>query len=200
MTATLVQKEALEQEQEDLVTVSTTFINQKGKRFPNTPIAVSSVAQTSVKDMSVEAKSYYLSSRPPDSLSVFLQPQRYQFTTIGEQDEELMSDYIAVYTLARSIARQNVGFIQALAGVKRGKFLTSSINCLPTHLPRLQSKLPDSGLEEEEEEEVIQRGVFPLLHSTKIIFSEDIEIKTDELPAWRPNVIIDSYRLEDDEE
>lgn len=200
MTATLVEKEALEQEQKDLVTVSTTFINQKGRKFPSHPIAISSVAQTSVKHISVEAKSYYLSSRRPDSLSVFLQPKRYQFTTIGEQDEELMSDYVAVYTLARSITRQNVGFIQALRRLKLEKFLTSSINCLPTHIPQSQSKLPDSGLEEDDDEEVIQRGVFPLLHSTKIIFSKDIEIKADELPAWRPNVIIDIYRLEDDEE
>lgn len=201
MAAILLQSEALEQEQEELVTVSTTFTNQEGRKFPSRPIAVvhsvRSVAQTSAKDLSIEAKGYYLSPRLPGFASVFLPPQPYQFRAIDEQPEELRADDIAVHVLARSITGQSVSFVQALASVRRGKFLTSLINCLPTHLPQLQSKMQDSGLGEEE---AIWRGVFPLSQSTKRIFSEDIEIKVDELPAWRPNIVIDGYRLEDDDE
>lgn len=195
MTTTLLQNEYIEQDQEDLITVSTTFINQKSRKFPSRPIAVGLVAQTSVKDISVKTKNYYFPAFLSDLSNVFLPPQPRQFITIGEQqDEELISDYILVSAPVPSIT--------ASAGLKPGKFLTSSINCLTTHLPQSQSKRQDSGLEEEEEEEeeAIWRGVFPLSNSIKIIFSEDIEIKTDELPAWSPNVIIDSYRLEDDEE
>jgi hypothetical protein len=191
MTRTLLQNEYIEQDQEDLVTVSTTFINQKSRKFPSRPIALGSVAQTSVKDMSVKTENYYFPAILSYLSNVFLPLQPRQFITIGKQDEELISDYILVSAPASSIT--------ASAGVKRGKFLPFSINCLTTHLPKSQSKRQDSGLEEEEEE-AIWRGVFPLSNSIKIIFSEDIEIKTDELPAWSPNVIIDSYRLEDDEE
>jgi len=54
--------------------------------------------------------------------------------------------------------------------------------------------------EDEGEQEDICRGVFPLRNSVKTIFSEDIEIKTKELPSWKPNIVVNAYHFEDDDE
>jgi|GEM_PF-2946000 len=53
---------------------------------------------------------------------------------------------------------------------------------------------------DEDEQEDTWRGVFPLVNSAKTIFSEDVEIKIKELPSWKPNIIVDTYRFEDDDE
>lgn len=198
MTSIVLQPEALERDRGELTTVSTTLINPEVKKFPGRPIAVvrpvSSVAQTSAKDLSTEARNYYFSQ----SLgSMLLPPRPYQLRAIDEQPEELRADDIAVYALARSITRKNIGFTQASTRVKPGKFLSSVISCLPVNFPQSPSKPQDSELAEEEP---IWRGIFPLSHSTKVLFSKDVEVKVDELPAWKPHVVIDSYRLEDDDE
>lgn len=198
MTSIVLQREALERDRGELTTVSTTLINPEVKKFPGRPIAVvrsvSSVAQTSAKELSTKARNYYLSQ----SLgSMFLLTRPYQLRTIDEQPEELRSDDIAVYALARSITGQNIGFTQASTRVKLGKFLSSVIGYLPVNFPQSPSKLEDSELAEEEP---IWRGIFPLSHSTKVLFSKDLEVKVDELPAWKPRVVIDRYRLEDDDE
>jgi hypothetical protein len=49
----------------------------------------------------------------------------------------------------------------------------------------------------EAEEVPIWKGVFTPRHSPKILFSKD-EVRS--LPAWKPRVVIESYRLEDDDE
>jgi len=67
--------------------------------------------------------------------------------------------------------------------------VNSELTCL--------SQRQDSDLDEEEP---IWRGVFALSHNPKVLFSTDIEVKVNELPAWEPRVVIDSYRLEDDDE
>jgi hypothetical protein len=54
--------------------------------------------------------------------------------------------------------------------------------------------------EDEGEQEDICRGVFPLTNSVKTIFSEDIEIKIKELPSWKPNIVVNVYHFEDDDE
>lgn len=200
MATILSQSETFEQEQEEFATVSTTFNNREEQKFPGRPIAivrsVRSIAQTSAKDIDTDAKSYYLSPRLTGFASVFLPPQPYELRTIEEQSKELRSDDIAVHDRTRSIAGQNVGFVQPLSSTRRGRFL-SSLRSFSAHLPQPQSKLQDSELGEEQSS---WRGVFPLLNSTKVLFSENIEIKVNELPAWKPNVVIDSYRLEDNDE
>ena len=44
------------------------------------------------------------------------------------------------------------------------------------------------------------RGVFPVTHKPKILFSKEIEIKTAELPRWKPRITIDRRMLEDEDE
>lgn len=51
-----------------------------------------------------------------------------------------------------------------------------------------------------DEEEPIWRGIFPLSKSSEVLFEKDVEYQLDKLPSWKPHIVIDSYRLEDDEE
>lgn len=201
MPTILSQSDVFEQEQEEFAIVSTTFNNRTAQKFPGCPIAIvrsiRSIAQTSDKDIDADAKSYYLFPRLVDFASIFLLHQPYELRTIEDQAKELRTDDIAVHDLTHSIARQNVSFVQPLSSLKRGRFLSSLTHSSFVHLPQSKSKLQDSELGEEQ---AIWRGVFPLSNSTKVLFSENIEIKVNELSAWKPNVVIDSYRLEDDDE
>jgi hypothetical protein len=52
----------------------------------------------------------------------------------------------------------------------------------------------------EAEEVPIWKGVFTPHHAPKILFSKNIEIEVRSLPNWKPRVVIESYRLEDDDE
>lgn len=202
MTTILSQSEALEQE--EFTTVSTTFDSIKGQSFPGrttpTPIvrSIGLVAQTSARDIDADDRSYYLSS--PSRIGVaplFLQPQSYNLKTIEEQSKELKPDDIAVYALSRSVVERNQHFVQPILTSKRGKFLSFLANSLLVHLPQPQSKLQDI---ESGEEQSRWRGVSPLPSSTRVLFSETIEVKVSELPVWKPNVVIDGYRIEDDDE
>ena len=201
MTAIVSQFEELEPNQGELETTSTTLINRKGRKFPGRPIAVvsplHSIAQTSVKYLSTGAKSYYLPQRLQSLASMSLTTYPYQIKIIEEQAEEFDSDDIAVRTETRPISGHNIGFVQASVRVRCGKFLNSPTSDLLTRLPRLQSKLQDF---ETDEEDPVWRGVFALPHSAKVLFSKEVEIKRNEVPTWKRHVVIDSYRLEDDDE
>lgn len=213
MATILSQGEALYQEQEEFASVATTFKKRQGQKFPSRPIApvrsVNSLRQASTKDIDSGAKSYYLSPHLTGCITVFLSPHPYELRTIDEQSEELRSDDIAVHDLARSIVGQNVGFVKTLASARRGKFLTPSTNplskaVLPSQ-PKVQKLEANDGLEadadlEADEEEPFWRGVFVVPHQHKVLFRKEIEVKTNKLSTWKPNIIIDSYRLEDDDE
>ncbi|MBC1197632.1 hypothetical protein H0901_20885 [Microcystis aeruginosa BLCCF158] len=51
---------------------------------------------------------------------------------------------------------------------------------------------------EDDDDELDCRGVFVVSHQTKILFSEEVNIKSQEKSTWKPCVVIDNYRLEDD--
>ncbi|AVQ73153.1 hypothetical protein MTo_04006 [Microcystis aeruginosa NIES-1211] len=51
---------------------------------------------------------------------------------------------------------------------------------------------------EDNDDELDCRGVFVVSHQPKILFSEEVNIKSQETPTWKPCVVIDNYRLEDD--
>ncbi|NER99373.1 MAG: hypothetical protein F6J86_37085 [Symploca sp. SIO1B1] len=53
---------------------------------------------------------------------------------------------------------------------------------------------------ETDEEEPIWRGVFTVSRSPKVLFSKEIDLKVNKLPTWKAHVVIDSYRLEDEDE
>ncbi|HAG84151.1 MAG TPA: hypothetical protein DCL61_24095 [Cyanobacteria bacterium UBA12227] len=93
-----------------------------------------------------------------------------------------------------------MGFVQASARVRSGKFLTPSTDLLSKNLPHSQPQLQEFETDEVEidEEEPFWRGVFVLPRSTKVLFSKEVEIKRNEVPTWKPCVVIDSYSLEDD--
>jgi hypothetical protein len=72
----------------------------------------------------------------------------------------------------------------------------SSINDLPNEniivFPKQQN-------EQEEIEEAFLRGVQPINHQHKVLFTEEIEIRTSELRRWRPNIVIDPILFDNDE-
>jgi hypothetical protein len=195
------QPETTEQEQEEFTTVLTIFADRVAHKFPGHPSAVvhslSSIAQTSTKDISNETQRYYFPSSLPRPRRVFLQRQPYLVKDFKEQLEELRANDIAVYTLAHSLIEQSVGLAQLSASVRRGKFLPSLQPSSSSHFSQLQPELQEPELDEEQS---TWRGVFPLLNSTEVVFSQSVEIKLNELPDWKPNIVIDSYRLEDDDE
>lgn len=203
MTTTLLQTETLEREQEESTTASITS-NKMTRKFPGHPFIIArpvhSIAQSLPKEDSidVDAERYYLSLPLAYSANIPVLSQPYEIGTIEEQPKELSSDDIAVHDLARSIAGNNFDVVKFLPTVRRGKFTFILGNSFSDHFPRPQPKLQN--LESDLEEESHCRGVFPLSNSTKVIFSEIIEIKVDKLPSWKPNIVIDSYRLEDDSE
>jgi hypothetical protein len=129
---------------------------------------------------------------------MFLTPYPYQFRAIEEPTEEFDVDDIPIHTLAQPISGQNVAFVQASSGkVRRGKFLTPSTDFLSKNLPRSQDQLQDVELSEEKP---FWGDVFALSHKPQVLFSKDIEVKVNELPDWKPHIVIDSYFLEDDDE
>ena len=52
---------------------------------------------------------------------------------------------------------------------------------------------------EEEIEEAFLRGIQPINHQHKVLFTQEIEIRTSELRRWRPNIVLDPILFEDDE-
>jgi hypothetical protein len=53
---------------------------------------------------------------------------------------------------------------------------------------------------EDDEQEPIWRGVFVVPHQHKVLFRKKMVIETDKLPQRKPNIIIDSNRLSEDDE
>jgi hypothetical protein len=190
MTAILLKRNAIG-EQEEFATASIALTNQR-KKFYCHPVAevrsLHSIAQTSANYSSTEISRYYLPAHLQSSADSPLSPYPYQFRAVTEQIDETEADDIAVHNLS---------------GVKLGKFLPPSINYQSTVLPHLQSKLQELEKDGElltDEEESFWRGVFALPSSTNILFSKKMKVNVDELPAWEPHVVIDSYRLEDYDE
>ncbi len=53
--------------------------------------------------------------------------------------------------------------------------------------------------EQEEFDEAFLRGVQPINHQHKVLFTQKIELKISELRRWRPNIVLDPILFEDDE-
>lgn len=192
MRTILSSSEMLDQEQEEFTTVSTTVNQQLGQKYPGRPIAivrsVSSIAQTSSQDINSDANIYYLCSPMAGVESRFLPERPYEFRAIDERSEELASDDIAVHSLSHSISGKSVDFVAPSSNLKHGEFLAS----------KYQSS--EAAADIEMEEEPCWRGTFVVQHQPKILFSKEIEIASNKLPTWKPHVVIDTYRLEDDNE
>jgi hypothetical protein len=50
----------------------------------------------------------------------------------------------------------------------------------------------------EDDDELDCRGVFVVSHQPKILFSEEVNIKSQKKSNWKPCVVIDKSRIEDD--
>lgn len=51
-----------------------------------------------------------------------------------------------------------------------------------------------------EENDLDYRGVYHIPSQSKVLFSEEIEIKTEELPRWQPKITIEPRMLEDEDD
>jgi hypothetical protein len=51
---------------------------------------------------------------------------------------------------------------------------------------------------EDSDDEPDCRGVFVVSHQPKILFSEQVNLKSQEISTWKPHVVVDNSRLEDD--
>ena len=67
-------------------------------------------------------------------------------------------------------------------------------------MPPKQQEIKVNKESESDEIEPFWRGVFVVPHHPKILFSQEIELKPDKPSTWKPNVVIDISRLEDDDE
>jgi hypothetical protein len=210
MPTILSRTEPIEQQDESSITsINDQVRNHTYGRLIAIIRPVSSIAQTSTKDIDSVTKSYYLAARLTGFSSISLPSQPYEIGSVDDQLEELRSDGIAVYDLARPIDGRNVAFVPTLPSAKYRKFLTHSIDSssaeFPYSKPRFQktevnADLETADLETTDEEEPFWRGIFVVPHQHKVLFHKEIEIKTSHLPNLKPSIIIDSYRLEDDNE
>ena len=99
---------------------------------------------------------------------------------------------------ANDIAAYNIYIGLTTAKVRRGKFLPASAN-LPAKLPTaLSSESCRIDAAAEDDDELDCRGVFVVSHQPKILFSEEVNIKSQEKSTWKPCVIIDKSRIKDD--
>ena len=58
---------------------------------------------------------------------------------------------------------------------------------------------PNLQNDQEEIEEAFLRGVQPIHHQHKVLFTQKVELKTSELKRRRPNIVINPILFEDDE-
>ncbi len=209
MATLLTQPEMLGQEQEDFATVSTAFNKQVRRSFLGAPIVkvhpVRSIAQTSTRSSCFDTDHYtenYYSPYPTDFSGTALPPEPYELGAIEDQSQTLGNDDIATHSLIRSPSEQAIRFTQPSLSIKRGKFVPSSNIFLSTALPSLPSRVqaPDKDDDLEDEAEPIWRGVFVVPHKPQILFSQQVEVKTNERSTWKPHVVVEAYRLEDDHE
>lgn len=95
MTAIMLKEKRIDEKREDFSSVSTTFINREGKKFPSSSSKIysriPSLAKTPAKTFEYDSKNYSLVSLP----------------LIEEQSEESRSDNIAVCSLNRSQFHKN---------------------------------------------------------------------------------------------
>src|SRR5712691_3532575 len=62
--------------------------------------------------------------------------------------------------------------------------------------PEITAKLSQPGLwQHPEPDSSVWRGVFSPLYHPKVLFSEQIEVRTADLPRWKPRITIDGRTL-----
>jgi len=62
--------------------------------------------------------------------------------------------------------------------------------------PEIKAKLSQPGLWQHSEPDAsVWRGVFSPLYHPKVLFSEQIEVRTADLPRWKPRITIDRRTL-----
>jgi hypothetical protein len=83
---------------------------------------------------------------------------------------------------------------------KSGKFLPdyekSPIVEEPANVETVSGAIASFGgsMQETGSEAPLWRGTYCLAHGEKILFSQDIEFKTADLPRWKPRVLMNRHR------
>ncbi len=175
----------------DSETVSTILSHPEGKKIPSTSRSITTIFKRSEKsDVRIDSEAKLYASDLLNSTTIFWQTQLYRTLIIEKETEGFRSDNAFTPQDHRnSITVRSVG--------RRGKFLTASTGYISKNIPSpiFQKKSFVSN-----DETAIWRDVFPLSHSSRVIFSEDIEVDVDKLPRWKPHITIDLDRLEYDDE
>jgi hypothetical protein len=126
--------------------------------------------------------------------------------------KELLQKLKEIPQLSRSAKARECGYISIVksgnARVKISEFLNAILEAKGVSVNSDSDEdegdcgelaWQDQSQSSEAEEESIWRGVFTPHHSPKIFFSKDVEIEVRSLPTWKPRVVIERSRLDDDE-
>jgi hypothetical protein len=65
----------------------------------------------------------------------------------------------------------------------------------PEHVVTRASRWPDLW-HQDEVDPTVWRGVFPLTHKKKVLFTKQIKLRSTEIPRWKPTITLDRRRLE----
>jgi hypothetical protein len=126
--------------------------------------------------------------RTRSRISKDLASQPYEPRAIEKTFAEISFNDIAAYNI-------DIGLTTAKA--RQGKFSLASANFPAKSPTALSSESCPINSAEDNDDEPDCRGVFVVSHQTKILFSEEMNIKSQETPTWKPCVVIDNSRLED---
>lgn len=130
----------------------------------------------------------------------FDSPTRNCYPLFHEQSKKLTSESITVYETSRSIHNKNNTFANELSGLTPRKFGNFPASSLKFSSNQQEIKINDDLELDSDEIQPFWRGVFVVPHHPKILFSQQIELKPNKPSTWKPNVVIDISRLEDDDE
>jgi len=170
-----------EQNHKNFVIATTNSSDSKRKRFPQTFTSVEYVERFIAKSPNSKARNY-----------------RSGLVDLGHDSFHLQ--------FLKPRLKPTVGCAQSGHSYPDlATLLTSKIsgNFPELVIPRLPPKQQEIKVNKESESDEIEpfwRGVFVVPHHPKILFSQEIELKPDKPSTWKPNVVIDISRLEDDDE
>jgi hypothetical protein len=190
-------------EKEESSAASMPFDCREKKAFPGRPRVIvrliSSVARTSSEDIDANSKCYYLISPFLDYLSL---SQPYELKTIDRLSEFERADDIVTSYLAHPLGKLNPAFVQTLGSEKRGRFLASPIGPSSAEFlePQCKSEEFEVDSDSDAEDEMLLKGIFVIPYKRKILFRKRIRIEVSKLPRKKPNIVVDSYRSEDDDD
>ena len=137
----------------------------------------------------------------------YAQVRKYDSLTVGSCDfpefdlsiEELLkkAEEGKKTTSSEIITSHKQNFINSFQGTD---YSFSSANYLiPVLLNKKATVFPDLQDNQEEIDETFLRGIQPINHQHKVLFTQEVEIRTSELERWEPTFVFNPNLLDDDE-